>query len=104
MTLYEQWLEAFSNVGINAISNDTCAKLLAILYVFGGGQEFFVFNKKCFAEVKYAQKLFNIGGTCIPTVQGIELIQMYVKDLEEQQEPKQWAKDFIKDRYNEALK
>lgn len=107
--LYSDWLQAFSEVGISAISDDTCAKLLAILYVFGGGQEFFCFNQKCVADVQYATKKFNIGGSKTPTKDGVVLIKKYVADLLDGKDylsatkPKQWAIDLIQDRYEEVL-
>ena len=35
-TLYQQWADAFASVGECHLSLDTCCKLLAVVYVYGG--------------------------------------------------------------------
>lgn len=39
MKIYEEWVESLSQVGIHPISDDTVAKILAIVYVYGGSME-----------------------------------------------------------------
>ena len=37
--LYKGWVESLSQAGIHPISDDTVAKILAIVYVYGGSMD-----------------------------------------------------------------
>ena len=63
--LYKDWLSAFESVGINAISKDTAARILAVTYVHGNN-EALVHNQKYVLEVKHIQKMFGIEGCGTP--------------------------------------
>ena len=43
--IYKSWVESLSQAGIHPISDDTVAKILAIVYVYGGSMEF-IYNDK----------------------------------------------------------
>ena len=45
MLIYEQWIQGLDSAGIHPISDDTVAKILAIVYVYGGSMEF-IYNEK----------------------------------------------------------
>ena len=79
--LYKEWLSAFESVGINAISRDTAARILAVTYVHGNNEEL-VHNKKYMLEIKHIQKMFGIEGCCTPPPEMVDLIKYYVKELE----------------------
>lgn len=79
--LYKEWLLAFESVGINAISRDTAARILAVTYVHGNNEEL-VHNKKYMLEIKHIQKMFGIEGCCTPPPEMVDLIKDYVKELE----------------------
>lgn len=79
--LYKEWLSAFESVGINAISRDTAARILAVTYVHGNNEEL-VHNKKYMLEIKHIQKMFGIEGCCTPPPEMVDLIKDYVKELE----------------------
>lgn len=81
--LYSQMMDTFLSAGINPLSADTSAKLLAILYVYGGGNESFVLSKKFCKDADLACKRLNIEGGETPTEEGRQLIQKYVKELED---------------------
>lgn len=79
--LYKEWLSAFESVGINSISRDTAARILAVTYVHGNNEEL-VHNKKYMLEIKHIQKMFGIEGCCTPPPEMVDLIKDYVKELE----------------------
>ena len=80
--LYKDWLSAFESVGINAISKDTAARILAVTYVHGNNEEL-VHNQKYVLEIKHIQKMFGIEGCGTPPPEMVYLIKEYVKELEQ---------------------
>lgn len=112
--IYEQWLESCLQVGIPAISTDTCARLLAIIGVIGGSMEAFTHNMKLVAEWKYAQKKLNVLGGETPDEEGARLMRRYYHELndyynnatknEESESPfavihPNWVVNMMKERY-----
>ena len=112
--IYEQWLESCLQVGIPALSVDTCARILAIIGIIGGSMEAFTHNKKLIAEWKYAQKKLNILGGETPDKEGSELMRKYYNELKDYYEtaPKndesssplavihpEWVVDLMRNRY-----
>ena len=79
--LYKEWLSAFESVGINAISKDTAARILAVTYVHGNNEEL-VHNQKYMLEIKHIQKMFGIEGCGTPPHEMVDLIKEYVNELE----------------------
>ena len=61
--LQRDWLDACKSVGIPAITTDTSARIMAIVYVHGGGEEEMVLNLKFVNDVQYIQDRFK---TCVP--------------------------------------
>ena len=53
-------------VGLPIISTDTAARLMAITYVYGGGNETLVLSPKFQCDCKYIQKKFGIQGCEVP--------------------------------------
>ena len=115
--LYNDWLGAFAAIGTPAISHDTAARILAVTYVHGNN-EALVMNKKYLAEVKHIQLLYHIHGTGVPDPELVELIQQYVKELEQYRDEHandpmggavfrnhapEWAHTLFIDRYNIKL-
>ena len=80
--LYNDWLGAFAAIGTPAIGRDTAARILAVTYVHGNN-EALVMNKKYLAEVNHIQQMYHIHGTGVPDPELVELIQQYVKELEQ---------------------
>ena len=80
--LYKDWLSAFESVGINAISKDTAARILAVTYVHGNN-EALVHNQKYVLEIKHIQKMFGIEGGGTPPPEMVDLIKEYVRELEQ---------------------
>lgn len=113
MLIYEQWLQGLDSVGIHPISDDTVAKILAIVYVYGGSMEF-IFNYKLMVDIAYAQKRARLNGTEAPNAFIVNEVKRYIKDIEDflknaksvksdspfAVEHPQWVKDFMEERYN----
>lgn len=109
--IYKNWVNACQLAGLPAIRRDTCHKILAVVYVYGGSMEF-VYNKKLMADIQYAQKTLNLHGTGTPDVEDIEAIKGYInkiesfyataqkKDLGIPDEHPGWVCDMMKERYD----
>ncbi len=70
-----------AEAGLRIISDDHCCRLLAITYVFGGGNEAFTHNLKLLRHIFYAQKHCNVEGGNIVAAEHVVLIQKYTKEL-----------------------
>ena len=111
--IYKSWVESLSQAGIHPISDETVAKILAIVYVYGGSMEF-VFNEKLMTDISYAQKRTRLIGTEVPNVSIVNEVKRYIKDIEDflknakriksdspfAVEHPQWVKDLMSERYN----
>lgn len=87
--LQQDWLNACLAADIPAVTRDTAARLLAVLYVHGGGHEEMVMNRKFTNEMRYIQRRYGIEGGMKPDAQVVNLIQHYVTELMEQREQSQ---------------
>ena len=90
-------------VGMPIISTDTAARLMAITYVYGGGNEALVLSPKFQCDCKYIQKKFGIQGGEVPDAKFATFLQTYVKELENSKVCPQWVHDLMKRRYNIKL-
>jgi len=110
-TLQEQWIAACDSVGLPYITRDTAARIFAIVYVHGGGEEEMVLNRKFTNDVKYIQRRFGIQGGCVPEAEFASLLQHYVRELEDYMHEHQhdessipeWAHRLMKERYGMKL-
>lgn len=73
---------AFNSIGCSMIPDDFAAKLLAYVYVMGGGNEAVVTHQGLNAGISIAQKKFNLYGGETPNSDGIKLIKHYTNELE----------------------
>lgn len=110
--LYKNWVDSLVQVGIHPISDDTVAKILAIVYVYGGSMEL-IFNMKMATDIAYAQKRAKIIGAEVPDATITEATKRYINDIEEflktakqvksdspfAIEHPQWVKDLMSERY-----
>ena len=90
-------------VGLPIISTDTAARLMAITYVYGGGNETLILSPKFQCDCKYIQKRFGIQGGEIPDADFSSTLRSYVKELENSKDCPQWVSDLMKRRYNIKL-
>ena len=109
--LYRDWLNAFHSVDIPAITSDTCARIMAIVNVHGGGEEDMVLSPKITNDVQYIQQRFHIQGGEIPDRDFARLMRHYVRELEDymKRHPHdktsipEWAHKLLQDRYGIKL-
>lgn len=109
--LQRDWLEACEQMGIPAITTDTSARLMAIVYVHGGGEEEMVLNQKFVNDMQYIQRRFHIEGGERPDETFVATLQHYVRELEayvkeskgESTSIPDWAHRLMKDRYGMKL-
>lgn len=98
--LYKHMSEAFQKADIKPISDDTCCRLMAWLYKYGGGNEAVVYNVMLRTDILYAQKRLRLEGGETPDTELFPLLQSYlsqVKDIFSNDRP-EWV-DFIDNRY-----
>ena len=117
--LREQWNNMCLSAGIPAISKDTCARILAVVYLYGNN-EAFIDNKPFLADIGYIKARFGIYGGGIPDAGFIELLKRYIHGLEAYEKAHKddgteggavfklhvqpWAIDLFKERYGIKLK
>lgn len=113
--VYRGWLESCLEAGIPAISTDTAARLMAVLFEYGNN-EGFVCSQKFLADKDYIRKRFGVYGRGVPDPEFRTLLKGYVKELQDYQETHKndetdkkhpyrsiapdWAPQLLKDRYN----
>ena len=112
--LRKQWNDACARLGIPSLTTDTCARIMAVLYVHGNNEEF-VLNHHFVADAEYIQKRFCLYGTGVPTnFEFIALLKEYIKEVEEYIETNknkvegclfsdakpEWAIKLFKEMYN----
>lgn len=116
--LYNDWLGAFASIGTPAISTDTAARILAVVYVHGNN-EAFVYNQKFLSDVDHIKQMYHVDGGESPNPDIVVLIKQYVKELEDFYEEHkndkndtdvifrnhapEWAKQLFMDRYGIKL-
>lgn len=101
-SLREQWNEACLSIGLPALTLDTAARIMAILYRYGGGMEDFTLSPHFMADCRYIQKRWHIEGSETPDAEFVEVLQEIDETLED--EPPQWAIDLIWNMYHIKLR
>ena len=104
-------LQGCRQAGIPAISSKTCAKILAIVYVYAGSMEL-IFNTKMKTEIEYAKRRANLSDGEMPNMEIVEPMKAYIRDIENYYEttaergtfqiPKshpEWVCRFMEQRY-----
>lgn len=97
--LAQQLEEAFNQIGTSMMSMNFAAKLLAYVYVMGGGNEAVVYNEGLNAGIAIAAQKFNIKGGCVPMMKSIPVIRAFIHELERKGDDTPWLKDIFT-RYN----
>lgn len=81
-SLAGQLEQAFEQIGSTMMSDEFAARLLAYVYVMGGGNEAVVLHVSLNAGIKIAQQKANIYGGCVPNADMVPLIQKSFIELE----------------------
>lgn len=97
--LAAQFETAFNQLGTSMMSNDFAAKLLAYVYVMGGGNEAVTLHQGLHAGIRIAQQKFNLYGGETPSIEGIRLLQKYIPELERKEFHCPWLSEITK-RYS----
>ncbi len=101
---------------IPAITTDTAARLMAVLYEYGNN-EGFTYNQRFLADMEYIQNRFHIHGSeVVDNPEFVSLLKGYIKELQEYQKAHEfdecdkahpyrslapdWAPELLKERYN----
>ena len=98
---YKRMLVSAAAVGFPLIGRWTAAKILFVVYKYGGAREEFTFNPKFLDEMRYIQQMYGVDGGEVPD----EEVAAYIQLLEEEntEEIPQWANDLCKERYGFSL-
>lgn len=103
--LRKQWNEACLQAGIESISAQKAAKIMAVLMILGNN-EAMVMNHHFTTDVEYIQKRFNIGGGLIPDATFVLHFKEYAYDLKEADRQgfiPQWAEKLFMEDYEIKL-
>ena len=95
-----QWNKACMAAGLQSISKDTAAKLLAIVYETGGERESFTHNKKLVADIEYIQEAYGFKGGMTPDDFVSTAFRQYCNEFDDYGTVPKWAKDLMKNMYN----
>lgn len=111
---YKAWLRTCLSAGIPALSIDTSARIMAVLFEYGNN-EGFTFNQKFLAEKDYIQDRFGLREMCVPDPSFAIALKGYIKELQEYYEEHKndprdaahpyrslapdWAPKLLMDRY-----
>lgn len=93
--MYQQMKAACEQIGVKMLSDDTCCKLLALVYVYG--DESAVYSEVLRRDVETAVDRCGIGPGRLPSLTLVERIAHYVKHLNRRVRPA-WL-DSIEERY-----
>lgn len=80
--IFTEWNESLAGVGIKPLSDDTCCRLLAVVYVFGGEREAFTHNARLLADTRHAQKRLRLSGGEAPDAELVPVMNRYIAELE----------------------
>lgn len=103
--LRKQWNEACLQFGIESISVQKAAKIMAVLMILGNN-EAMVMNQHFIADCEYIQKRFHINGGETPDRCFAEYLKEYVADLKEADRKgfiPQWAEKLFMQDYEIKL-
>jgi hypothetical protein len=97
---YEEDIRTFYDTafcaGLPVISGDECCRLLAWLYVYGGGREECVLNANLREPIFYAQKRLNIFGGEHPDAELLPIFQQYIRSISDFRAPPDWVVELEK--------
>lgn len=79
---YKAMLATAEQAYLKIISDDRCCRILAWLYVHGGGNEDTTVNLKLNADILEAQKRLNLFGGERVNSELLPLLQTYIKESE----------------------
>ena len=103
--LRKQWNDACLSAGINSISPQKSAKIMAVLMHLGNN-EAMVMNQHFIADVYYIQQRYKLQGGEIPDAEFVEYFKVYEQELKKSLDNNiipQWAEKLFKEDYDIKL-
>jgi len=103
--LRKQWNDACLSAGINSISPQKSAKIMAVLMHLGNN-EAMVMNQHFTADVYYIQQRYKLQGGEIPDAEFVEYFKVYEQELKKSLDNNiipQWAEKLFKEDYDIKL-
>lgn len=103
--LRKQWNDACLSVGINSISPQKSAKIMAVLMHLGNN-EAMVMNQHFIADVYYIQQRYKLQGGEVPDAEFVEYFKVYEQELKKTLDNNiipQWAEKLFKEDYDIKL-
>lgn len=103
--LRRQWNESCLQMGIESISVQKAAKIMAVLMELGNN-EAMVMNQHFVADCEYIQKRFHLQGGEVPDATFAMYLKEYVEDLREADRKEfipQWAEKLFMEDYEIKL-
>jgi hypothetical protein len=91
--------QAFNQIGASMMTDDFAAKLLAYVFVMGGGNEAVVCHEGLSAGIFMAQRKFNVFGGEVPRAEGVALMNKYIKELESSYENGEYRAEWLSEIY-----
>ena len=92
----KQWNDTCKAAGLKPITDDTAARIMAIIYEFD--REDITHCPKLLADIEYIQNEYGIDGGKIPYSPFQKLFAKYAKEIEKNDcEPTEWAKKLMKE-------
>ena len=89
-TLVDEMYDTALQAGLPVIPFDKCCRLMAWLYVYGGGCEQAVLDERLRGALTYAQNRLCILGGERPDADAVKLIQEYYKSID-YKNPPEWV-------------
>lgn len=106
---YKALLATARSAGLPIIGKYTAAKILFIVYAYGGSREEFSLSSKFKADMEYIQKEYEFEGGETPDAE----VTAYIQQLQAENptdvaairtgDTPQWAEDFCKQRYGFSI-
>ena len=84
MKLYQLWLKTCLQCEMPAISTDTAARIMAILYEYGNHEQL-THNLKFITDCEYIQERFGVRGSMSPDPGFCSSFRSHVKELQDYQ-------------------
>lgn len=103
--LRKQWNDACLSAGINSISSQKSAKIMAVLMHLGNN-EAMVMNQHFIADVYYIQQRYKLQGGEVPDAEFVEYFKVYEQELKKSLDNNiipQWAEKLFKEDYDIKL-
>ena len=102
--LRRQWNETCKAAGLVAVGRDKAARLLALVYFYGGETEAMTHSPSLMADFDYVQDVYGFRGGMVPDGEVVERLGRYVDELETTGKVPEWAAKMMSNVYGVTLR